>query len=111
MGKLVQKNDRSLFDWRKIIKRAFLTFENGHAQYRLPYHKGDPFFHGTDVIFTCQDIADPVLMLRDYTRLHDCLHGAKTALFLRENGLHPSHLWFEMKFFAVLDQRFGGHSP
>ena len=63
MGELVQKNDRSLFDWRKIIKRASLTFENSRAQYRLPYHKGDPFYRGTDVIFTSQDIADPVLIL------------------------------------------------
>jgi hypothetical protein len=111
MGELVQKNDRSLFDWRKIIKRASLTFENGRAQYRLPYHKGDPFFRGTEVIFTCQEIADPVLMLRDYTRIRDRLHGAKSGLFLRENGSHPSRSWFEMKFFTVLDRRFGGHSP
>ena len=110
MGELVQKNDRSLFDWRKIIKRASLTFENGRAQYRLPYHKGDPFFRGTDVIFTYQEIADPVVMLRDYMRLRDHLHGAKTALFLRENGSHPSRSWFEMKFFAVLDRGFGGLS-
>ena len=64
MGELVQKNDHSLFDWRKIIKHTSLTFENGWAQYHLPYHKGDPFYRGTDVIFTSQDIADPVLLLR-----------------------------------------------
>lgn len=50
-------------------------------------------------------------MLWDYTRLRDRLHGAKMALFLRENGSHPSRSWFEIKFFAVLDRRFGGHSP
>ena len=111
MGELVQKNDRSLFDWRKIIKRASLTFEIGRVQYRLPYHKGDPFYRGTDVILTTQDIANPVLLLREYARLRDHLHGAKTALFLRENGSHPSRSWFELKFFAVLDRRFGGHSP
>ena len=61
MGKLVQKNDQSLFDWRKIIKRASLIFENGCAQYHLLYHKSDPFYRGTDVIFTVQDIANPVL--------------------------------------------------
>jgi hypothetical protein len=27
MGELVQKNDRTLFDWQKIIKQASLTFE------------------------------------------------------------------------------------
>jgi hypothetical protein len=111
MGELVQKNDRSLFDWRKIIKRESLIFENGHAQYHLPYHKGDPFYCGTDVIFTSQDIANPVLLLQDYMVLRNCIHGAKTALFLRENGSHPARSWFELKFFAVLDRCFGGHSP
>jgi hypothetical protein len=85
MGKLVQKNDHSLFDWRKIIKRASLTFESGHAQYCLPYHKGDPFYQGSDVILTTQDVADPVLLLQDYVQLWDRLHGAKAALFLCEN--------------------------
>jgi hypothetical protein len=111
MGELVQKNDHSLFDWRKIIKRASLAFESGRAQYRLPYHKGDPFYRGSDIILTTQEVADPVLLLREYLRLRDRLHGAKAAVFLRENGSHPTRSWFELKFFAVLDRRFGGHSP
>ena len=49
MGEIVQKNYKSLFDWWKIIKCVSLVFENGHAQYHLPYHKGDPFFRGTDI--------------------------------------------------------------
>jgi hypothetical protein len=31
IGELVQKNDRSLFDWRKVIKRSSLIFSNAHA--------------------------------------------------------------------------------
>ena len=111
MGKLVQKNNCDLFNWRKIIKRVSLLFKSGHAQYRLPYHKGDPFYRGTDVIFMAQDVADPVSLLKEYLILHDHIHGAKMALFLWENGIHPSHSWFELKFFAILDRRYGGHSP
>jgi hypothetical protein len=110
MGELVQKNDQSLFDWRKIIKRPSVTFENGRVQYHLPYHKGDPFFRGTDVLFTSQEVADPVSLLKEYLCWRDCLHGAKAALFLCENGSHPSRSWFDLKFFAILDRRFGGHS-
>jgi hypothetical protein len=110
MGELVQKNDRSLFDWRKIIKRSSVIFESGRVQYRLPYHKGDPFFHGTEVLVTAQDVANPVSLLQEYLCLQDCLHGAKASLFLRENGSHPSHSWFNTKFFSILDRRFGGYS-
>ena len=111
MGKLVQKNGHSLFDWRKIINWASLTFESGQAQYYLLYHKGDPFYHRSDIIFTSQEVADPVAMLQDYMHCCDCLHGAKTALFLCKNGSYPSHSWFKLKFFTVLDHCFGGHSP
>jgi len=32
-GELIQKNSKSLFDWRKIIKRSSLTFPGHRAQY------------------------------------------------------------------------------
>jgi hypothetical protein len=111
MGELIQKNDQSLSDWRKIIKRASVCFENTRIQYRLPYHKSDPFYRGTDVIFTMQDVANPVALLRKYVSWRDRLHGAKSALFLREDGSNPSRSWFDLKFFAILDRRYGGHSP
>jgi hypothetical protein len=62
---LVQKNDRSLFDWKKVIKCASITFDGGCAQYCLPYHKGDPFYRGSDVIMTTQDVTNPVSLLHD----------------------------------------------
>ena len=111
MGELIQKNDQSLSDWRKIIKRASVCFENTRIQYRLPYHKSDPFYRGTDVIFTMQDVANPVALLCKYVSWRDRLHGAKSALFLQENGSNPSRSWFDLKFFAILDRRYGGHSP
>jgi hypothetical protein len=104
-------NDSSLRDWRKIIKRASLYFHSGRAGYHLPYHKGDRFFRGTDVLFTSQQIANPVTLLQDYTKRRDAIHGARAALFIRENGSHPTRSWFETKFFAILNRSFGGHSP
>ncbi|KAJ7609280.1 hypothetical protein DFH06DRAFT_920683, partial [Mycena polygramma] len=95
-GELVLKNDKSLFDWRKIIKRASLVFAGGRAQYHLPYHK---------------EIADPVVLLHEYVTKRDALHGARAALFLREDGSMPTRSWFDSKFFAVLSREYGGHSP
>jgi len=109
-GELVQKNEHSLFDWKKVIKHASLNFSEGHAQYRLPYHKADLFYWGTDIPFSKQEVADPVSLLTEYTTLRDHLHRSSPALFLRENGRHPTRAWFEAKFFAVLNCFFGGHS-
>ena len=111
IGELVPASP-PLFDWRKIIKRDTLFFFDNRVQYRLPYHKGDPFFQGTDILLTSQHIVDPVQTLRLYTACHDQKHGARSPLFLRENGQHPSRAWFEKKFFSagVLDRSFGGQS-
>ena len=82
-----------------------------HCRCQLNNHKSDPFFRGTDVIFTSQDVANPVSMLKKYLQLCNHLHSAKAALFLCEDRSHPSHSWFEWKFFSTLDHCFSGHSP
>jgi hypothetical protein len=130
-GELVWQNQKDLQDWRKVIKRASLHFSHGRAGYCLPYqvikraslhfshgragyclpyHKADRFYRGTDILFTHQDVADPVTLLQEYTRRRDARHGGKTALFLREDGTIPTRSWFDNKFFALLDRQFGGHS-
>jgi hypothetical protein len=110
MGELVWKNDKSLHDWRKVIKRASLFFIDGRAQYHLPYHKSDRFYTGTDILLTPQPKADPVSLLREFIVKRDSLHNAKSALFLTEDGSVPSRAWFDSKFFKLLDRSFGGHS-
>jgi len=110
-GELIQKNSAKLPDWHKIIKWGSLTFEQGQAQYYLPYHKVDPFYCGTDILFTSQEITDPVSLLCEYTFLCDRHHGACAALFIQEDGHYPSQSWFDAKFFLILGHNYGGHSP
>jgi hypothetical protein len=110
IGELVLKSDKSLLDWRKVIKRGSLSFSANRATYHLPYHKSDRFYQGTDILFTTQEIADPVRLLQDYVAARNSLHGAKTALFLTQDGTIPSRHWFDKRFFARLDRSFGGHS-
>jgi len=97
-------------DARKYIKRGFLRFTGSRAQYRLPYHKGDRFYRGTDVLLGQQDVADAVHLLRLYITRRDKLYGAKPDLFLREDGSPPTHAWWDKIFFALLNKDSGGHS-
>jgi hypothetical protein len=106
----VIKNDKSLFDWRKIIKRGSLKLGDNRAEYHLPYHKGDRFYQGTIIMFVPQDVADPVTLLHQFVKLHDAQHGAKSALFLLLNGSFPTRSWFDSKFFVLLNHSFRGHS-
>jgi hypothetical protein len=110
MGELVVKNERALFDWRKVIKCGSLIFSHRKASYKLPYHKTDRFYRGTDIMFLSQDVADPVNLLKRYLALRDAHHGAKAALFIRRDGNLPTRSWFDVRFFTLLDRSFGGHS-
>lgn len=110
-GELVASNDKRLRDPRKTIKRASLTFRNARAQYHLPYHKADPFFKGSDVIFIKQDIANPVELLKEYVARRDGTHGSHPDLFICEDGSVPTRAWFDSKLFALVDRlNYGGHS-
>ena len=93
-GELILKSKKSV-NWRKIIKCSSLHFSLGYAGYKLPYHKTDPFFRGTNILFSTQDVADPIALLKEYTHSRDAIHGARRALFLCEDGSHPTHTWFD----------------
>jgi len=110
LGELVWNNDKDQWDWRKVIKHVSLSFPYNCMQYHLPYHKGDPFYHGTDVLFTHHNSANPIALMHEYITHRDHLHGACPALFICTDGSVPTRSWFNRKFFALLDSNFGGHS-
>ncbi|KAF8805357.1 hypothetical protein BYT27DRAFT_7297946 [Phlegmacium glaucopus] len=72
-----------------------------YAGYHLPYHKTNPFFRGTDILFSTQEIASPVSLLKQFVCAQDIIHGMCSALFLS---------WFDSKLFTFVDRSFGGHS-
>ncbi|KAF8999475.1 hypothetical protein BDZ89DRAFT_1147682 [Hymenopellis radicata] len=96
-GELTMSNDKSLCDWRKVIKRASLHFTKDSAGYTLPYHKGNPLYHGTAILFIDQEVASPLKLLKRYVRRSDKLHGARAALFVKEDGSRPTKSWFDTK--------------
>jgi len=65
LGELVWKNNKDQWDWHKVIKHVSLSFPHNHMQYHLPYHKGDPCYHGTDVLFTHHNSANPIALMHE----------------------------------------------
>ena len=63
LGELILKNGKDEFHWQKIIECGSLIFGVDHISYCLPYHKTDHFYHGTTVLFSPQEVADPVALL------------------------------------------------
>lgn len=113
IGELVFANNKSKLDWRKLIKRSTLRFDDElhRAFYILPYHKADPFYRGTPILHLHHNIASPVDLLHQFVQVRDSRHGARCPLFLKEDGNLPSRSWFEKMFFSLFQrQTYGCHS-
>ncbi|KAI0692778.1 hypothetical protein BC835DRAFT_1508394 [Cytidiella melzeri] len=77
----------------------------------LPYHKADPFYRGTLIVHLHHATASPVSLLQQYLQKRDIIHGARPALFIKEDGSFPTRAWFKRLFFRVLDRgTFEAHS-
>jgi hypothetical protein len=50
LRELVQNDNVTLFDLRKIIKYSRVFISHRQVSYHLPYHKTDPFYEGTEII-------------------------------------------------------------
>ncbi|KAJ3742265.1 hypothetical protein EV360DRAFT_25286, partial [Lentinula raphanica] len=109
-GELIIKGSKSTLNYKKIIKRCSLHFTNNRVGYRLPYHKADRFYRGTDILLSHYDVCDPVFLLSIYATMRDSTHGARSELFLRKDGSLPTRYWFDKHFFSILDSGYGGHS-
>jgi hypothetical protein len=107
-GKLVLKSKRDV-DWQKIIEQSSLHFSPGYAGYCLPYHKSDPIYCSTDILFSSQDTTNPVSLLKEFICAQDSIHGTCRALFLCKDGSHPTRAWFDAKLFSFINRTFGGH--
>ena len=53
---------------------------------------------------------DPVSLLREFVYIWDRIHGTCQALFICEDGSHPTQAWFDSKLFSFLNWSFGSHS-
>ncbi|KAJ7271668.1 hypothetical protein C8J57DRAFT_1008086, partial [Mycena rebaudengoi] len=109
-GELIRKAAKHTLDYKKIMKRASLKLTDGRVEYRLPYHKGDRFYRGTDILLSQQTVADPVALTKLYVTARDRIHGANPSLFLRQDGSPPTRSWFDKFFFSLLNREYGGHS-
>ena len=101
-GELILKNSKDEFDWQKVIKCSSLTFDANCVSYCLPYHKSNCFYQGTDILFSSQQVANLVTLLRLYIQLCDCIHRACVTLFICEDGSLLNQNWFDSKFLIDL---------
>lgn len=99
LGEMVEPSNKNDRDVRKYIRRDSAFFVNSDEfHFRLPYHKADRLYRGSDVVIVSQTSTsyDFVRIARLYVASRDRLPPSKQSpfLFLRSNGSLPTRDWF-----------------
>lgn len=97
LGEMVEPPNRKDRDERKYVKRNSAFFvNNDEFHFRLPYHKADRTYRGSDVVIVSQTSTtfDFVRLARLYISSRDRLTSSSPFLFLRSSGSLPTRKWF-----------------
>jgi hypothetical protein len=106
LGELTIPDDKSLFDFRKIMKCTSISISNDDYRFFLPSHKADRFFEGNTVIIQQHTgTINPLSIFKKYLKSRDQLFPFSTDLWLRANGSRPTRSFFirRMKLFFSND--------
>lgn len=112
-GAEVTMPDKEEFrDARKFSLRSETFVSDTSFRTRLPYHKADPLFMGSHLIFVREQAGTAACrLLRRYLEMRDRLHGSGGFLWLRTDGTVPRRSWYAKRIKADFGKEYVPHSP
>ncbi|KAK4702187.1 hypothetical protein P7C70_g4038, partial [Phenoliferia sp. Uapishka_3] len=97
---------------RKWVRRSTVVLDSTSFSARLPYHKADPTYKGSQLYFHASQSGKRALdLVRRWLHARDRLFGNKGHLFLRDNGTVPTRSWVARKLKKFFGDEFSLHSP
>lgn len=91
LGEMAFPDDSRIRDWRKISCRRTVQLSPSSYKFMLPYHKGDRFFSGNDVLVTSASWdPNPLPHFTAYLTSRNTMFPLHSALWVQENGVVPS---------------------
>jgi hypothetical protein len=111
LGELTFPNDKSIRDWRKIIKRSSVLINTEFYEFHLPHHKADRYFEGNRVIVRSQQFRhDPLFHFKKYLTSHDNLFPLSSPLWITAAGQVPTRSFFTARLRIFFDNSIAGQS-
>jgi len=111
LGELTFPDDKSIRDWRKIIKRSSVHTNSDFYEFHLPHHKADHYFEGNRVIVRAQQFwHNPLFHFRKYLNLRDTCFPASSPLWLTAAGQVPTRSFFIQRMRIFFDKSVAGQS-
>jgi len=111
LGDLIFPDDRSVRDWRKVIRRSSVSVFADRYEFTLPSHKADHQFEGNRVLVCGQQFSYPSLHhFVEYLRSRDTLFPLASPLWLLSNGSVPTRSFFISRLRAIFAKDVAGQS-
>jgi len=111
LGELTFPDDKSIRDWRKVIKRSSVHTNSDLYEFHLPHHKADRYFEGNRIIVRAQQFRhNPLFHFKKYLNLRDTSFPASSPLWLTAAGQVPTRSFFTRRMRIFFDKSIAGQS-
>jgi len=111
LGELTLPNDKSIRDWRKIVRRDTVHVRRDSYGFHLPHHKADRYFEGNHIIVRRDQFQhNPLAHFKTYLASRDRLFPLSSPLWITEAGEVPARSFFTSRLGLFFDNSVGGQS-
>ena len=111
LGELTLPNDKSIRDWRKIVRRDTVRVCHDLYAFHLPHHKADRYFEGNHIIVRREQFQhNPLFHFKAYLASRDRLFPLSSPLWITEAGEVPTRSFFTSRLGIFFDNSVGGQS-
>jgi hypothetical protein len=111
LGELTLPDDKSIQDWRKIIRRTSVALNDKFYEFHLPHHKADRYFEGNRVIVRAEQFRhNPLFHFTKYLTLRDARFPLSSPLWLTARGQVPTRSFFTTRLRIFFDNSVAGQS-
>ena len=109
LGELSFPDDKSLWDWHKVMHRDSVELNDDFYGFHLPHHKADPYFEGNRVIVRKEQFRhNPLYHFVKYLESRDQLLPLSSPLWITESGSVPTRSFYMSRFCFFFDNSVGG---
>jgi len=111
LGELTLPNDKSIRDWRKIVRRDTVSIRHDLYTFHLPHHKADRYFEGNHIIVRREQFQhNPLFHFKAYLASRDRFFPLSSPLWITEAGEVPTRSFFTSRLSRFFDKSVGGQS-
>ncbi|KIM36874.1 hypothetical protein M413DRAFT_31273 [Hebeloma cylindrosporum] len=111
LGELSFPDDKSLWDWCKVIRRDTVRVCLDMYEFHLPHHKADRYFEGNRIIIQKDQFRhNPLSHFIAFLRSRDRLFPLSSPLWIMANGHVPTRSFFTSRLRRFFDASVAGQS-